>query len=543
MNDLSNMKIRTKLTVLIIFVSVLLGGIGLTGLIGINNSNDALLSVYNDSLLAINQLNEMRNNQMKIRTELLSARQETDGFEIMAHADKVSGNIFAIENILKSYKARRMSAEEKKLLDDFTKERMNFGRNGVMPTIDLLQAEKFAEADKLRKDVLDPAYAKASDGIDALIKYRVDAAKNEYERALAIGKTIRMVSVASIVVGLLLTILIGFVITRSVSRGVSILADAAKKLSDGDLTARANLMTEDELGEVAQAFNKMAGDFSSIIGAIRNSTDQVTCAAETQSSTAEQISSLANSQMEQATSVAAAIEGLNTMVREVAEKVQSISVAADGASTMADKGHSVVNAAVEGIQAISVTVSESAAMMGSLSSHSDQIGQIVKVIKDIADQTNLLALNAAIEAARAGEQGRGFAVVADEVRKLAERTTSATSEISIMIGAIQSEISSAVSTMERGGEQVEQGVAMAHLADEAIDQITVGVKHVVEMIQQVAHATREESETTSTVAAQIERIAQMARESSETIGQTAQACHGIQSMTHSLQSEVARFRL
>ena len=119
MNFLSNMKIRTKLTVLIVFVSVLLGGIGLTGLLGINNSNNALLSVYNDRLLAINQLNEIRSNQMQIRIELLSARQETDGFEVMAHADKVSRNIFLIENILKSYNARRMSAEEKKAAGRF----------------------------------------------------------------------------------------------------------------------------------------------------------------------------------------------------------------------------------------------------------------------------------------------------------------------------------------------------------------------------------------------------------------------------------------
>jgi methyl-accepting chemotaxis protein len=543
MNFLNNMKIRTKLTVLIVFVSALLGGIGLTGLLGIHNSNNALLSVYNDRLLAINQLNEIRSNQMQIRIELLSARQETDGFEVMGHADKVSGNIFVIENILKSYKARRMTEEENKLLEAFIKERMNFGMTGVMPTIDLLQAEKFAEADTLRKEVMDPAYAKASDGIDALIKHQVDAAKNEYESALAIGKTIRIASIASIVVGLALTMLIGLVITRSVNRGVSTLADAAKKLSDGDLTARATLLSQDELGEVAQAFNKMADDFSSIIGTIHNSADQVTCAAETQSSAAEQIAALANSQTEQAANAATAIEGLDTMVKEVAEKAQSISEAAHEASAMADKGHAVVNAAVNGIQAISRTVKESEAMIESLGLRSDQIGKIVGVIKDIADQTNLLALNAAIEAARAGEQGRGFAVVADEVRKLAERTTNATSEISTMIGAIQSEISSAVTTMGKGGEQAEEGVAMAHQADEAINQITASVKCVVEMIQQIAHATREESEITGTVATRIEHIAQMASESSATIGQTAEACRGIQAMTHALQDEVARFRL
>ena len=154
-----------------------------------------------------------------------------------------------------------------------------------MPTIDLLQAEKFAEADKLRKDVLDPAYAKASDGIDALIKYQVDAAKNEYERALAIGKTIRIASVASIVVGLVLTMLIGFVITRSVSHGVSILADAAKEAvrRRSDCTREAG-----DPGRIGRGRPGVQQDGRGFFLHYRHDpqlADQVTCAAETQSST------------------------------------------------------------------------------------------------------------------------------------------------------------------------------------------------------------------------------------------------------------------
>lgn len=540
---LADLKIKTKLTVLIILVSIFLVGIGLTGLLGINQSNNALLSVYNNHLLAINQLNEVRNNQMLINNELLLARQETDAFEVMGHADKVSKYIFNIENILKSYNARQMSAEEKTLLDSFVQARMNFGRNGVMPTIDLLQAEKSSEADKLRKEILVPAYDKASEGIDALIKYQVDAAKNEYEHVWAIGKTIRMASIVSIAIGLALTILIGVLITRSVSRGVSVLADAARTVANGDLTARADLTTKDELGQVAQAFNKMVQDFSSIIGTIRNSANEVSCASENQAKVGEQIAALSNRQTEQAVSVAASIEGLNAMVREVAAKAQSIAEAAHEANGMADRGQLVVNSAVKGIQEISQTVSESAAMIKSLGHRSDQIWQIVKVIKEIADQTNLLALNAAIEAARAGEQGRGFAVVADEVRKLAERTASATSEISDMISAVQSETSNAVAAMEKGSNQVEQGVAMANQAGDALVQVTASIKHVVDMIQQIASSTREESETTNKVTAQVEQIAQMASESSKTIGQSAQTCHGIQNMAHALQDEVARFKL
>ena len=543
MNFLTNMSIRTKLTVLIVLVSALLVGIGLTGLLGVDNSNSALQRVYNDRLLAISQLNEIRNNQMQIKISLLAARQETDGFEVLEHTDRVTRNIFQVDTVLTAYKAHQMNGEEKKLLDDFTQARMNFGRDAVMPTIDLLQADKFAAADKLRKELLNPLYGKASDAIDALIKRQVDTAKNEYERAMAVGKKIRIASIASILAGLTMTILIGLVITRSVNRGVSVLADAAKRLSDGDLTARATLMSQDELGDVAKVFNQMAADFYSIIGTIRNSSNQVTSAADTQSNVAEQIVTLANSQKEQATSATTAIGDLSAMVKDVAEKALSISVAANDASVMADKGHYVVHAAAKGIQAISQTVKESESMIESLGQRSGQIGQIAEVIKDIADQTNLLALNAAIEAARAGEQGRGFAVVADEVRKLAERTTNATSQISTMISAIQSEISSAVITMRKGGEQGEEGVAMARQASDAIDKIIVSVKRVVEMIQQITRSTSEETEIVNMVATRIEHIAQMASESSETIGQTSAACHEIQTMTHTLQNEVARFRL
>ena len=540
---MANLNIRTKLTVLIVLVSILLIGIGLTGLIGINKSNRALLSVYNDHLLAINHLNDVRNNQMLIRMELLAARQETDPFEIMAHGDKVNKYIFNVDAALKQYSARALPPQEKALYDQFVEARMNFGRNGVMPSLDLLQREKFADADKLRKEVMDPAYGKAAHGIDALIEYQAQAAHREYEAITAMARIIKLASVASMAVGLALTILLGLFTTRSIGRGVSILAEAAKRLSAGDLTVRANLRSRDELGEVASAFNQMAEDFARIIGKIRNSTNDVTCAAESQSDAAEQIAALSSSQTEQATNVASAVEDLNAMVREIADKAQVIYGAAQEASTTSDRGHQVVNAAVDSIQQISRSVRESAAMIESLGQRSDQIGQIAAVIKDIADQTNLLALNAAIEAARAGEQGRGFAVVADEVRKLAERTAGATSQITVMIGAIQEETASAVGAMDKGNRQVAIGVDMANQAGDALAQITTSVRKVADMIQTIATATREESEATNAITARIDQIAQMARDSSSAIELTTRACHGIQSMAHGLQQDVSRFHL
>jgi len=543
MVSFDNLKIRTKLNILIVFLALLLVGIGVTGLVGLHSANGALSTVYNDHLLAINELNEIRNHQLQMRINMGAAREETDAFEIMAVNDKTRSHMFQIQNLLNAYTPRHQSAQEKKLLEGFLAARLVFGRDGVIPTMDLLQGEKFAEADKLRKDTLQPAYLKASKAIDDLIQFQVDSAKQMYDRVNANSKKIRIASIASIAIGLVLSVLLGFVITRSISRGVAVLGDAASKLADGDLTARAELDGKDELGELARAFNKMAQEFSSLIAQVRTAADQVSHATATLSATSEQVARVSGGQTEQAASAASAIEELNSAVKEIAQKAQGVVSAANAASSASSQGQDVVNNAVRGIQQVAQTVGESAQLIASLGQRSDQIGQIIRVIKDIADQTNLLALNAAIEAARAGEQGRGFAVVADEVRKLAERTTGATSEISAMISAIQSETESAVGAMEKGSKQAGQGVELANQAVHSLQQINDSVTNVVDMIQQIAAATTSQSEASDVITTRVEHIAQMARDNGASIDQTTQASHGLQQLSVHLQQVISHFRM
>lgn len=538
-----NLKIRTKLAILVIFSSLLLVGVGVAGLLGINSANTALASMYNNRMSAINQLNEVRNYQMQIRIGLLAARQETDAFEILGYADKVRSNIFQVEQFLKAYTARPVAPEEKKLLDAFVSARMSFGAKGVMPMIDLLQGEKFAAADKLRKETLDPAYAKASDAIDALLKYQLTTAKNEYDRIAHNARTIRIASIASIGIGLILSILFGFVITRSINRGVSTLEQAASRLAAGDLTTRAPADSNDELGEVARAFNQMAGEFSNLISQVHSSSDQVSGSAGQLSDIADRVALGSKNQSAEAAIAATSVESLNAAVLEVANTAQQIVAAASEASSMAEQGNQIVNNAVQGIQQVARSVGETAGMIAALGQRSDQIGQILKVIKDIADQTNLLALNAAIEAARAGEQGRGFAVVADEVRKLAERTANATAEISEMINAIQSETGNAVTTMEKSSGQVQQGVELANQAGKSLLQINRSVNQVVSMIQQIATTTSGQTESSQGITTRVERIAQMAEENSASIEQTSQATHELLQLSTHLQQVVSRFKL
>ena len=543
MSLIKNLKIRTKLNILVIVASLLLVVTGVTGLAGIYISNSALSSVYNEKLTYIIQLNEVRDNQNRIRTELQEASLLKDGFEILEHIDKVRSGMFKIETNLADYSKHDMPATEKKMMDAFIAERLNYGRNGVLPIIDLLQAEKFEQAHTLSKTVMTPGFAKASTAIDALIQLQVDAAKIEYERVEKATKFIRIAAIASILIGLLLSISLGLIITRSVNCGVKELAKTATMLANGDLTARVNWDSKDELGDVGRAFNQMAAEFSSLISQVRQSADQVANAAMAQTGTAERVSSISDRQTEQAANAASSIENLNMAVKEIAQRTLDVVASANNASTMADEGQLVVNRAVMGIQQVAGTVKKSAELMASLGQRSDQIGQIVNVIKDIAEQTNLLALNAAIEAARAGEQGRGFAVVADEVRKLAERTATATAEISQMISAIQAETGNAVTTMEKGSTEVNDGVGLANQAGLSLQNINNSIKGVVNMIAQISDATRSQSETTNEITKRVDQIADMAKENSTSIDDTTNASRDLQKLSGHLQQVVSRFKL
>ena len=543
MGILNNSKIRTKLTMFVVISALVLVTTGGVGIIGITVSKNALLSVYNDHLLGINQLNEMRNRQMQIRIQLLTSRQETDLFEITDGMDKVRSHIFNIDNLITEYKEHVRHDEQKKLLDAFMAVRVNFGMTGVMPMIDLLQKSDFRQADILRKQTLEPAYDKASQGIDALIQYQVEQAKNEHDRVSLLTNSIYVLSIGAVIAGLVLSVVIGLLIARSVSRGVSALEQATSRLAKGDLTARAECNSKDELGEVAGAFNHMAGDFASLIGELRQSADQVAGAAATLSTTSDRVSEVSKAQVDGAGSAANFIEDLNAAVKEIAQRADGAVTAADEANAMSDHGQRVVAGAVQGIQQVASTVSETAGLMAALGQRSNQIGQIIQVIRGIAEQTNLLALNAAIEAARAGEQGRGFAVVADEVRNLAERTAGATAEISDMIKAIQSETGSAVAAMETGSRQVEGGVEQANQAMLALQQINGSVKRVVEMIQGIAAATRSQSQATDSITLRVEQISEMAKDNSKHIDQATQASHDLHKLSAHFQQLVSRFQV
>ncbi len=312
---------------------------------------------------------------------------------------------------------------------------------------------------------------------------------------------------------------------------------------DGDLTKRVPVTEQDEIGQLGILFNQFIDKLQLSIKKVGEVTNRVAIDAQEMSSTADEIARGADTQKVKMTQSASAVEEMTMTAGEVARNSQEASDIAQVASSTAKEGQRVVTEAVASMQLVADAVGESSTVIAALGRSSDQIGKIVGTIEDIADQTNLLALNAAIEAARAGEQGRGFAVVADEVRKLAERTTKATKEIAEMIRQIQADTKIAVTSMEEGTERVGKGVMLANETSDALTLIQSLVMQTAGMIQQIAAAAEEQSTTTYQIAKDLEAVSQVGEETSGGAEESARRSHELRGLAGELQQILETFKV
>ena len=298
-----------------------------------------------------------------------------------------------------------------------------------------------------------------------------------------------------------------------------------------------------EIDELRYWFNTFISKVHNIIADVARSASEVASASTEIAASSEEMAVGMNEQTQQTTHVSAAVEEMSASVIEVARKSGEVAGKANESGQVAEEGGKVVAQTIEGMKSINEAVTASAGSVAELGHRGEQIGEIIEVINDIADQTNLLALNAAIEAARAGEHGRGFAVVADEVRKLADRTTKATEKIGESIKAIQTETTQAVERMNTGTVEVERGVESATEAGASLQKIVGGAQEVAGMIRDIAAAAEQQSVSAEEISRNIESISAVTRQATEGAGQAATAATQLSRRAEELQTMVGQFKI
>lgn len=545
-----HLKISAQLFFLTASLVGMLLVVGIQSILSSQEGIDNAKNIYENNLVASVQLGDVQSALSAVRQREAMAMLEADSIgDRPANPQaqqKFLGEIPSHKAIIakqwQAYMATHLTPEEKVLATTLAEAMSRYNTLGNK-LVELLQAGRHGEAALFFDSQLAEQGMLTREALSALIQYQAVNGERNFLKNQESQKFQQFISIGLLVVGIAAGLILSLVITRNITVPLAEVVEIANAIANKQLNLTVPAGGSNETGQLLTAFGRMQRSLHEVLGGVRSSSGDLSQSALQLQENAAQISQASQQQSEAASAMAAAVEELTTSIEQVAQRAQQAQASADQTRDQSRQGSSVVRNTANEMRAIASKVRDSAEMTRKLGERSQAIDSIVGTIRDIADQTNLLALNAAIEAARAGEQGRGFAVVADEVRKLAERTSQSTQQIGGLIATIRSEIEVVVGDMQSGEVQMESGVALAEQAQSAIDAISHNADEINQLVHDISLALKEQTVASQDVARNVEQVAQLSEENSRAVMQTADATVHLKTLASQLDKAVHSFRL
>ncbi|SDY00626.1 methyl-accepting chemotaxis protein [Evansella caseinilytica] len=526
------MKVKGKLIVSYLLIVVILAGLGTYATIGFQTMNDNGRTMYQDRVIPLNELASIVQLAENTRVQMVSAVLNEDP----AFTENAEHNLELIEDYIVSYGARSLVGEEASVYDAFVTKWHQFSEI-VRNNISLIRSNNYDQArEGLAKGGV--PFTAASSNLEELRSINATVSERLYEENEKGFEFGRIVIIASSIVATVIAVVIGSYMGSAIGTPLRLVTKRLEKISAGDLTGEEmQLKRKDELGQLAQGMNKMQQHLRNVIKNVSTASSHLTSHSEelTQSAgevmagsqhiatTMQELAGGSETQANNTSELSSAIEAYSLEVQAANAKGEHIYETTNNVLHMTAEGDQLLESSVKQMTRIDHIVQEAVTKVKGLDAQSKEISQLVQVIKDISEQTNLLALNAAIEAARAGEHGKGFAVVADEVRKLAEQVGGSVTDITEIVQGIQSESIAAVASLQGGYDEVEKGTAQMKTTRETFTTINQAVQEMVNSMKAITANLSTMASGSEEMTASIEEIAAISEQSAAGIEQTSAA--------------------
>ncbi|MDR0234019.1 MAG: methyl-accepting chemotaxis protein [Zoogloeaceae bacterium] len=551
---LNNISVGKRLFALTCLALVITLSVMISGLVSLKTMHDEIKTLETKNMVAMNALGLMNGTVGKMIADILLAFQHDPAgsmavlhgdHPISLHTDSAAMWRNFLETNLAIYKTIPLTEEEKKHFAVFESNYNDFVKNIALPTIQKLHDGDYS-ANLMREFLVGfMQHAEALElSLSRLLELQRKYTSETSARTEALYDSTVFWELALTLIGALLCMAIAYAIIRSITHPLLATRQGMEEIArTGNFTHRVPITSKDEVGQSAAAFNTLVASVQQSIKTVLEKVDSLDQAASSLVGLAEQSASRSVITSASTSEIFASIEEMTGSIHSVSDNAKETSDLTGQTGQLSQKGSEITQKTINEMQGMQEVVLNSSRIITELGKQSEEISGIVQVIREVADQTNLLALNAAIEAARAGEQGRGFAVVADEVRKLAERTANATGEIRAMIDAIQTSSRAAVDAMHTASERVESGVALADEVGKSITAVQESTQQTLHHTQEISLALSEQDIANQNMSQQVAKVAQAAEEDSAAAHQSSEAALNIEKLTKEMRAVMEKYQV